>query len=35
VRVRSERTAASSTDLMASLKGLLKPLWPGEKAKPQ
>ena len=31
VRVRSERAQASSTDLMASLKGLLKPLWPGDK----
>jgi hypothetical protein len=28
---RSEHTAASSTDLMASLKGLLKPLLPGDK----
>jgi hypothetical protein len=38
VRARSERaaaTAASSTDLMASLKGLLKPLWPGGSAKSQ
>jgi hypothetical protein len=33
VRVHGERTAASSTDLMASLKGLLKPLWPGDSEK--
>ena len=34
VRVRSERTQKTgSTDLMASLKGLLKPLWPGGAAK--
>jgi hypothetical protein len=34
VRVRSERAQKSgSTDLMASLKGLLKPLWPGGAAK--
>jgi hypothetical protein len=33
VRVRSERVQAGSTDLMASLKGLLKPLWPGGSAK--
>jgi hypothetical protein len=31
VRVRSERAEASSTDLMASLKGLLKPLLPSDK----
>lgn len=32
VRVRSERAQKTgSTDLMASLKGLLKPLWPGDK----
>jgi Cysteine-rich secretory protein family len=31
VRVRSEHTQTSSTDLMASLKGLLKPLLPGDK----
>lgn len=31
VRVRSERTQTGSTDLMASLKGLLKPLLPGDK----
>ncbi len=36
VRVRSERAAAaSSTGLIASLKGLLKPLWPGASAKSQ
>ena len=38
VRVRQERAAraeASSTDLMASLKGLLKPLLPGGSAKSQ
>jgi Cysteine-rich secretory protein family len=29
VRARSERAPAGSTDLMASLKGLLRPLWPG------
>jgi hypothetical protein len=34
VRVRSERPQKTgSTDLMASLKGLLKPLWPGGSAK--
>jgi hypothetical protein len=34
VRVRSERPPKTgSTDLMASLKGLLKPLWPGGSAK--
>jgi hypothetical protein len=34
VRVRSERAPTTgSTDLMASLKGLLKPLWPGGSAK--
>jgi uncharacterized protein YkwD len=32
VRVRSERPQKTgSTDLMASLKGLLRPLWPGDK----
>jgi hypothetical protein len=32
VRVRSERPQKTeSTDLVASLKGLLKPLWPGDK----
>ena len=31
VRVRSERTQAGSTDLMASLKGLLRPLLPSDK----
>jgi hypothetical protein len=31
LRQRSEGAQASSTDLMASLKGLLKPLWPGDK----
>jgi hypothetical protein len=32
VRVRPERAQQSgSTDLVASLKGLLKPLWPGDK----
>ncbi len=32
VRVRSERAPKTgSTDLMASLKGLLRPLWPGDK----
>lgn len=35
VRVRRERAEASSTDLMASLKGLLKPLWPGGSAQSQ
>jgi hypothetical protein len=34
VRVRSERPPKTgSTDLMASLKGLLKPLWPGGSTK--
>ena len=33
VRVRSEPAAASSIDLTASLKGLLKPLWPGGSTK--
>jgi len=34
VRARSERKEKTgSTDLMASLKGLLKPLWPGSGAK--
>lgn len=31
VRVHYEHAEASSTDLMASLKGLLRPLWPGDK----
>jgi hypothetical protein len=31
VRVRRERAQTGSTDLVASLKGLLKPLWPGDK----
>ena len=35
VRVHHERAEASSTDLVASLKGLLKPLWPGGSAKSQ
>ncbi len=33
VRVRSEPAAASRSDLMASLKGWLKPLWPGDTEK--
>ena len=33
VRVRRERAQAGSSDLLASLKGLLRPLWPGGSAK--
>src|SRR5262249_40146467 len=33
VRVHAEHAEASSTDLMASLKGLLRPLWPGGSTK--
>jgi hypothetical protein len=33
VRVRREPAQAGSADLVASLKGLLKPLWPGGSAK--
>jgi hypothetical protein len=35
VRVHRERAPTGATDLMASLKGLLKPLWPGGAAKSQ